>query len=74
MAKAAPVINWNNPAAITYGVALGATQLNATAAHPSDGGPLSGTSLNGTFAYSPAAGAVLPVGNYPLAVVRLTKD
>jgi large repetitive protein len=69
VAKAAPVINWSNPAAITYGVALSAIQLNATAAHPSDGGPLSATTLNGTFAYSPTAGTLLPVGNNTLSVV-----
>ena len=42
--QAAPVITWNNPASITYGTALSATQLNATA------------SVAGTFAYTPAAG------------------
>ena len=47
VAKATPVITWANPAAITYGTALSATQLNATASVP------------GTFVYSPAAGAVL---------------
>ena len=29
--KATPVITWATPADITYGTALGATQLNATA-------------------------------------------
>jgi hypothetical protein len=46
-----PVITWTNPAAITYGAALGAIQLNATANVP------------GTFAYNPAAGTVLNAGN-----------
>jgi hypothetical protein len=49
--QAAPVITWSNPADITYGSALGATQLNATANVP------------GTFAYTPAAGTVLSVGS-----------
>jgi type II secretory pathway pseudopilin PulG len=49
--KATPVLTWANPAAITYGTALGATQLNATA-----GG------VAGTFTYTPASGTVLPVG------------
>jgi hypothetical protein len=66
--KATPVIAWATPAAITYGVALSAAQLNATAAHPSDLGTLSGTPVSGTFAYTPAAGTVLPVGNDTLAV------
>jgi hypothetical protein len=46
-----PVITWANPANITFGTALGAGQLNATA------------NVAGTFTYSPAAGTVLPVGN-----------
>ncbi len=45
-----PVITWNNPAPISVGTALGATQLNAT------------TTVPGTFVYTPAAGTVLPVG------------
>src|SRR4029453_11443939 len=45
--KATPTITWPTPADITYGTALGATQLNAAANVP------------GTFAYLPAAGAVL---------------
>src|SRR6185436_15066051 len=32
--KATPVITWANPASITYGTALGATQLNATSSAP----------------------------------------
>ena len=34
IAKATPVITWSSPADITYGTALGATQLNATASVP----------------------------------------
>jgi len=45
------VITWANPADITAGAALGATQLNATA------------SAAGTFVYSPASGTVLSTGN-----------
>jgi len=51
ISQAAPVVTWANPADIMYGGALGATQLNATANVP------------GSFAYTPAAGTVLPVGN-----------
>ncbi|MBX2895920.1 MAG: gliding motility-associated C-terminal domain-containing protein [Cyclobacteriaceae bacterium] len=48
--KATPVITWNNPAAITYGTPLSATQLNAAA------------SVAGSFVYTPAAGTVLNAG------------
>jgi len=48
--KATPVITWTNPADITYGTALTATQLNATASVP------------GTFTYLPVAGTVLNAG------------
>ena len=50
MPKATPTITWATPADITYGTALGATQLNATASVP------------GTFVYTPAAGTVLNAG------------
>src|SRR5205823_9085 len=49
--KTTPAITWNNPADISYGTALGGTQLNATA------------SVAGTFVYTPAAGTVLSAGN-----------
>ena len=49
--RATPVITWNNPANITYGTALSATQLNATA------------NVAGSFTYTPAAGTVLNAGN-----------
>jgi hypothetical protein len=48
--KATPVITWGNPAAIVYGTALGAAQLNAT------------TSAAGVLAYTPPAGTVLNAG------------
>ena len=48
--KATPTITWATPASITYGTALSATQLNATATVP------------GTFVYTPAAGTVLTAG------------
>ena len=54
--KAAPSITWVTPAAITYGAALSATQLDATANVP------------GTFAYSPATGTVLTAGSQTLNV------
>ena len=54
--RATPVITWNAPAAIVHGAALGGAQLNATA------------NVAGTFAYSPAAGAILPAGSQTLGV------
>src|SRR5271157_4431676 len=63
-------ITWANPAPITYGTPLGATQLNATASSTFLTGPLSGRteSLPGTFTYSPPAGTVLNAGNQTLTV------
>jgi Flp pilus assembly CpaE family ATPase len=54
--KAIPAITWPALATISYGTALGAAQLNAKASVP------------GTFAYTPAAGEVLPAGTHPLSV------
>ena len=50
MLKATSTITWTAPADVTYGTALSATQLNATANTP------------GTFVYSPVAGTVLNAG------------
>ena len=52
--KATPTITWSTPANITYGTALSATQLNATAT--------TAAGVPGTFVYTPAAGTVLPAG------------
>ena len=60
--KATPTITWTSPAAITYGTALSATQLDATANVP------------GTFVYTPAAGTVLTAGNQPLSVTFTPTD
>src|SRR5260370_6407015 len=54
--QAMPVVTWNNPAAITYGTALSATQLNATA------------TVRGSFAYTPAPGSFPAAGTYTLSV------
>ena len=54
VAAAAPFITWTTPVAITYGTALSATQLNATA------------SVAGSFTYNPAAGTILTAGAYTL--------
>ena len=47
-------ITWPAPSAISYGTALSAVQLNATASVP------------GTFVYTPSAGHVLAPGKYTL--------
>jgi sugar lactone lactonase YvrE len=57
-----PIITWVTPAAITYGAALSATQLNATANVP------------GTFTYTPAAGTVLAAGTQTLSVTFTPTD
>jgi ELWxxDGT repeat protein len=46
-----PTISWPTPAAISYGVALGPAQLNATAG------------ISGSLSYSPAPGSLLPAGS-----------
>jgi HSP20 family molecular chaperone IbpA len=61
--KATPVITWADPAAITYGTALGASQLNATA------------SVAGSFAYATGVGTVLDAGaNQALSVTFTPTD
>jgi hypothetical protein len=53
--KLPALITWPAPAAISYGTALSAVQLNATA------------SVAGTFVYTPSAGHVLAPGKYTLS-------
>jgi Flp pilus assembly CpaE family ATPase len=62
VSKATPSLAWSTPAAVSCGVALSATQLNATASIP------------GTFVYSPAAGDVLDSGKHTLSVTFTPKD
>src|SRR5579883_930860 len=60
---ATPTITWPRPASIVYGMALSATQLDATASVP------------GRFTYSPPTGTVLPAGsNQPLSVTFTPMD
>ena len=59
---ATPVITWPTPSAITYGTALSATQLDA------------GTTVPGSFIYTPAAGAVLNAGTQTLNVTFKPND
>jgi hypothetical protein len=60
--QATPVLHWGTPTAITYGTALSAAQLNATASVP------------GTFAYSPAMGTMIPAGTQTLSVIFTPSD
>ena len=62
VAQATPVITWSAPAGITYGTALGATQLNAT------------TTVPGTLTYDPLAGTILGAGTRTLSVTFTPTD
>jgi hypothetical protein len=57
-----PQINWPTPAAIVYGTALSATQLDAS------------SPVAGSFTYSPAAGTVLGVGQQTLTATLTPTD
>jgi hypothetical protein len=54
VSQAVPALSWATPAAIIYGTALSATQLNATA------------KLSGEFTYTPSQGTVLNAGTHTL--------
>jgi hypothetical protein len=58
----APTITWPTPAAIAYGTALSATQLDAT------------SSVAGTFSYSPVAGTVLTAGSHTITATFTPTD
>jgi hypothetical protein len=60
--QATPTITWETPAAINYGTALSATQLNATA------------NVAGSFVYTPAAGFISGVGTSTLMVTFTPTD
>ena len=62
VAKATPAVTWPTPDPIAHGVALSATQLNATATVP------------GSFAYTPAAGEMLAPGVHELSVIFTPAD
>ena len=61
--KTTPAIAWAAPAAITYGTALSATQLDATSG-----------AVAGNFTYTPPAGAVLTAGTQTLSVTFTPSD
>jgi sugar lactone lactonase YvrE len=60
--KQAAPITWDAPAAISYGTALSASQLNAS------------SSVAGTFSYNPPLGSVLPTGNHTLTATFAPSD
>jgi hypothetical protein len=60
--QATPVITWPTPSPITYGTAISATQLNATA------------NTTGTFAYDQPLGAILPAGSHTLNLTFTPDD
>ncbi len=60
--KATSTITWATPSTITYGTALSATQLNATA------------SVAGNFAYSPASGTTPSAGTQTLTATFTPTD
>lgn len=62
IAQATPAVTWATPAAISYGKALSATQLNATASVP------------GSFVYTPAAGVLPVAGTDTLSVTFTPSD
>jgi hypothetical protein len=59
--QSAPTITWATPAPITQGTALSATQLDATASY-------NGSTIAGTYVYTPALGTVLGAGSQMLSV------
>jgi len=62
VSKTTPTVTWATPAAITYGTALSAMQLNATA------------NVAGSFVYLPAADDILGVGTSTLQVTFTPAD
>ncbi len=60
--QATPSILWPTPAPVTFGMSLGASQLDASSA------------TTGTFVYSPALGTVLTAGSHTLSVAFTPAD
>jgi len=68
IAKATPTISWSPSTPIIYGQAIGGAQLNATVRG------VGGVALEGTYSYSPAAGAILGPGAQTLGVTFTPAD
>ena len=60
--KGTPLVNWTEPVVITYGTALGANQLNATA------------NVSGTFSFNPSVRMVLKPGTNTLTASITPSD
>jgi hypothetical protein len=60
--QATPPITWATPSAITYGMALSGTQLDAS------------STVLGTFSYNPAAGTIEIVGQHELTATLTPTD
>ncbi|NUR54527.1 MAG: hypothetical protein HOQ29_08775, partial [Acidobacteria bacterium] len=79
-------IQWTNPSDITYGTALGATQLNATAVDPQPVPAMTSIALSGSpptkyaktvpgrFVYNPPKGTFLEAGTHTLSVTFVPAD
>lgn len=63
-----PLIQWANPTDVTVGTTLDAVQLNAVAINPT-----TGSTVTGTFTYTPPSGTLLDVivNSLPLSVTFL---
>ncbi len=68
--KTVPSICWSAPAAITYGTAISATELNALARTDC----ATSSDVAGTFVYLPASGAVLTPGTHSITVTFTPTD
>jgi len=68
ISSATTAINWPQPASVPYGAKLSATQLNATVS------TAFAQTVPGTFAYTPAAGALLTAGPQTLSVLFTPTD
>jgi sugar lactone lactonase YvrE len=62
-----PVLVWDTPADIDYGVPLGSARLNAIATH-------AGSPVSGTYTYDPPAGTLLNAGDGQTLSVWFTPD
>ncbi|MGP8200551.1 MAG: MBG domain-containing protein [Limisphaerales bacterium] len=60
-------VSWSDPAAITYGTPLGASQLNATVPAITNG-------TSGRYSYNPTNGTILRVGAHTLSVTFTPGD
>ncbi len=67
--KRTPKITWADPADINDYTPLTGTQLNATATDPVDG-----STVSGTFVYTPNFGQRLTAGRYPLRTIFTPTD